>query len=778
MKHFYRYCFLLIYLLLTTLYLSSAREVLDTVVSSTHVERVDTSSIFTKKLTQLKLRFGKYDTRFLENINVVLLSKELQTINEQHTATLQLIDSINTEGLADTIASLRISVSQRISKLRGFKSTIANYQVSLKAVTDSLKRLAVDSLFHLETSEPLVLADFNTLNKLQLQIRQKEMQTTQKLDSLSILINDANNLIQGSESLLARLSASQEEVQVVKARRSAKNIWSAPAIFNKKSIVGSLKASYQESKGITEYVKQTEWTGRIFLVLLSIAFFYWLYTRGKHIHYINGTGTSYHYAHDILKALIFLLTLLPIFSAFTPSMLAQITQLIIVVLLLIDFGRSIGKEQRRLLSYLMIFYIVVVLTNTLINADLFLRLFALSLNLIALYICYRMRIGSNSQYTHFQNNKYVFTALIIIHIIALLCNMFGYVEYARYWSIGGAVAMLQSISLVGFYHIVVEAFERQFRYVSIQGVSSRFDKIRTLQSIKRWLTLTCFVLGVIVLIINLHSVQQFFNWLFGLLDKPRHIGGLSFTFGNLAVGLVIIALSNWLQKHLAVLLGDTGERNYTQTTERNNILSLMPIFRLLIIVAGFLIGVSALGIGLDKLTVIISALSVGIGFGLQNIINNFISGIILIFEKPFRTGDFIELADKKGRVQEIGIRSSTLLTQEGSEVIIPNGDLLSGRLVNWTLSKSYSRTSMEIKVAKDSNIEAIKLVLKDVSGKIDYMKEGSEIEMLYSGLEDSMIKLKLNAWIINIYNEEMFRSQLIAYLGKELEKHGITIVNT
>src|SRR5690606_21434828 len=99
------------------------------------------------------------------------------------------------------------------------------------------------------------------------------------------------------------------------------------------------------------------------------------------------------------------------------------------------------------------------------------------------------------------------------------------------------------------------------------------------------------------------------------------------------------------------------------------------------------------------------------GFGLQNIINNFISGIILIFEKPFRTGDFIELADKKGRVQEIGIRSSTLMTQEGAEVIIPNGDLLSGRLVNWTLGGSYSKVDVGIKIAKDSDMELMKRVL-------------------------------------------------------------------
>jgi len=781
-KRLYRHHFFLIYLLLVSVNICFAQEdlqqeVADTLAPANQPAEPVAAPNFAAQITQLKQRFGKYDTPFLENINIKLLSKELQALDEQHAQATRLMDSLSSELLADTIASLRKSAEQRIARLSGFKNTIANYQVSLEEVSDSLKQLTADSLFYLDGSLQAASVDFNALNILHIQVRQKEMQTTQKLDSLRLLVDNATQLVQHTKSLLADLSASQDEVQVTKRRRSAQNIWSAPATFDKKNLIGSLKATYKESKDISEYVKQTEWTGRIFLLLLSIAFFYWLYTKGKQAHQSAEKGTDYRYTGDILKALVFLFTLLPIFSVFTPSMLVQVTQLLVVILLAIDFGKLMAKAQRRALSYLILFYVLVILTNTLVDADLILRLFTLALNLAALYICYRMLSASSSQYAKFKINKYVFIALILIHAVAILCNVFGYVEYARYWSIGGAVAILQSVSLVGFYDIVVEAFERQFRYVAIRGASSRFDKARTMRSVKKLLTLICALLSIIVLVINLHSVQQFFNWLFGVLDKTRHIGGITFTFGNVAVGIVIIAISNWLQKHLAALLGDTREEGYTHTEEKSAILSLMPIFRLLIIVAGFLIGVSALGIGLDKLTVIVSALSVGIGFGLQNIINNFISGIILIFEKPFRTGDFIELGDKKGRVQEIGIRSSSLLTQEGSEVIIPNGDLLSGRLVNWTLSKSYSRVSLGIKVAKDSDMEVIKHILQDVSGKKDYLMEGSTIEMLYTGIEADMIGLKLNAWIVNIYNEEVFRSQLIAQLRKEFEARGITMVS-
>ena len=96
---------------------------------------------------------------------------------------------------------------------------------------------------------------------------------------------------------------------------------------------------------------------------------------------------------------------------------------------------------------------------------------------------------------------------------------------------------------------------------------------------------------------------------------------------------------------------------------------------LLLVVVGFALATAATGLPLSKIAIVFGALSVGIGLGLQSIVNNLVSGIILIFERPFHVGDFIEVAGKAGRVQDIGIRSSKLTSVSGSEIIVPNGDL-------------------------------------------------------------------------------------------------------
>src|SRR6202000_2291013 len=126
------------------------------------------------------------------------------------------------------------------------------------------------------------------------------------------------------------------------------------------------------------------------------------------------------------------------------------------------------------------------------------------------------------------------------------------------------------------------------------------------------------------------------------------------------------------------------------------------------LIGGFLLAVAASGLSVDRITVILGALGVGVGLGLQNIVNNFVSGIILIFDRPVRIGDTVEVADKKGRVKEISIRTSTLLTDEGAEVIIPNGDVLPSRIVTWTLCKNPVRLLSSFKFEKPADPEQIR----------------------------------------------------------------------
>ena len=139
------------------------------------------------------------------------------------------------------------------------------------------------------------------------------------------------------------------------------------------------------------------------------------------------------------------------------------------------------------------------------------------------------------------------------------------------------------------------------------------------------------------------------------------------------------------------------------------LISSMLHYLLLLLV--FFFAVNAGGVELNKFTVLTGALGVGVGFGLQNIVNNFISGLILQFERPIHIGDVLDVDGTTGKVTRIGIRSSTVKTFQGAEVIIPNGNFISGKVINWTLSESQRRVDLPVGVAYGSDPKLVSKLL-------------------------------------------------------------------
>jgi small-conductance mechanosensitive channel len=135
----------------------------------------------------------------------------------------------------------------------------------------------------------------------------------------------------------------------------------------------------------------------------------------------------------------------------------------------------------------------------------------------------------------------------------------------------------------------------------------------------------------------------------------------------------------------------------------------------LILVAGFFFAMAALGLDMTKFTILAGAFTVGVGFGLQNIFNNFVSGLILLFERPVQVGDLIQLDDATGIVQRIGIRASVVRASNGSEIIVPNGKLISERIVNWTFSERQRGIEVALSVVLDSDPARVIAILERVA---------------------------------------------------------------
>jgi len=152
-----------------------------------------------------------------------------------------------------------------------------------------------------------------------------------------------------------------------------------------------------------------------------------------------------------------------------------------------------------------------------------------------------------------------------------------------------------------------------------------------------------------------------------------------------------------------------------------------------------------------------------------------VSGIVMVFEKPIQVGDLIEVGDETGTVRSMGIRASKILTLEGSEVIVPNGDLLSQNLINWTLSNTHKRISLEIGVAYGTDLEKVKEIFKTiVDGNNEVIKLPAPL-ILLDGFGDSSVDFRVLCWVSDIDNWLTIKSILMSDIFEEFYKQGVKI---
>jgi small-conductance mechanosensitive channel len=194
-----------------------------------------------------------------------------------------------------------------------------------------------------------------------------------------------------------------------------------------------------------------------------------------------------------------------------------------------------------------------------------------------------------------------------------------------------------------------------------------------------------------------------------------------------------------------------------------------------ILLLGFLLAVAAAGFELGNVTLLAGALGVGIGFGLQNVVNNFISGLILLFERPVQVGDTIQVGEVLGEVRRIGIRSSTVRTWQGAEVIVPNGTLISEQVVNWTLSDRERRIDVQVGVAYGTDPERVLALLLEVAAKHGEVLAHPAPAALFLGFGDSSLNFELRAWTQNSADWMRIRSDLNVAIHAALAAAAIEI---
>ena len=287
-----------------------------------------------------------------------------------------------------------------------------------------------------------------------------------------------------------------------------------------------------------------------------------------------------------------------------------------------------------------------------------------------------------------------------------------------------------------------------------------------------------FWIGFLVIIFNIWDPT---GTILGTLSSYARdgipIGGIRIVPTNIVGGIiaftVLLAFTGWIKRWIdkrwlrQIISSDRGARD-----------ALVTIVGYTGFTISLLIGLSIAGINVTGLAVVAGALSVGIGFGLQSIANNFVSGIILLFERPIKAGDFVTVGDVEGFVKKISIRATEIETLDNQDMLVPNSELISGRVTNWVLHNPYGRLRIRVGVAYGSDINKVKDILEAVSHENKSVITDGRVsppKALFMGFGDSALEFELRVRIFDIKKRYDVVSELNFKIDEEFQKNRIII---
>jgi small-conductance mechanosensitive channel len=263
------------------------------------------------------------------------------------------------------------------------------------------------------------------------------------------------------------------------------------------------------------------------------------------------------------------------------------------------------------------------------------------------------------------------------------------------------------------------------------------------------------------------------EWLSGLLEAEAHVGDINISLDRVVAFIFAIWLAVVTSRITRAILADDVLPRFPLPRGVPNTIGVTVNYAIILI--GILIGAGFLGIDLSNLSLILGALGVGIGFGLQNIVNNVVSGLILIFERPIQVGDAVEVGTLFGRVTQIGLRASRVRTFSGSEIIVPNGDLVSQQVTNWTLSDRRRRLEVAVGVAYQSDVALVRQVLMDLLVNDEQVLEDPAPLVIFEEFGDSALQFRLYFWIADFDESLTTRGRLYTEVNETLKAAGVEI---
>jgi potassium efflux system protein len=681
----------------------------------------------------------------------------------------------------------KVMLQQLERNLKNWQDALMRYYGRLVNISDTMSTIRRDTAMrNIPAEDELYGFYIGQMANLIQKYRQVDSANRKNLLQLGLLQNKVANRYIEVTNLLEDMDFQLSSFTQRMFNRDYSYLWRDRQKEDGKKLqdfISVLHSSVNKSVKVLALFFAVQWPVFIIWIFIAVIFSLWVYNNIRRIRKHHDPSDAeailkhsrYLYQFPIACTLVFVATLASFLSVKYPILFTEFTWGIIVIALSVVLRQYLPKIIFRYWLLLLGLLFLYSLNNLLIEAT-----FVEEWGLFAGALCatilgiYLLKHTANPTFKQPRYTRFILWMMVILSSFSLLLVLFARITAAKIIGASSIINTAMAMVLYVFVEIVMEAVYLQ---VEANKDSSTFISFVDYQQIKSKLqTFLYAVAGIGWLMLfarNLYIYDNIYDSVGDFLGKTRQIGTTDFTFGSIIIFMVVIWVASIVTQLIAYLFGNSGQNK--APSQKVKLGSAMLLIRLAILTIGILIAFAASGIPMDKLAIVIGALGVGIGFGLQNIVNNLVSGIILAFEKPIEIGDVIELGTRSGVVKEIGIRSSKISAYDGSEVIVPNGELISQQLINWTLSSRTRRVELIIGVGYGSNVAQVMDILKkSMENREGILTTPAPLVFLYQ-FGDNSVNYRMFFWIGDLGNAGQLQSDVMTTIYEDLQKAGIEI---
>ena len=477
----------------------------------------------------------------------------------------------------------------------------------------------------------------------------------------------------------------------------------------------------------------------------------------------------------LIACLLGFFTYSPLFFANPPMSYLHANELFRTLFLFYLIFPFLTRKAKVLWVFFCILWIYYIVDDILLESAYGERWGLFFAGILTVVLCIGLLIGRVSFFTMIRESRE--TRLLVIFtmaqaVMSVIFNLSGHFTLTKLFGVSAVQCLMLGLSLKVFCKLVLEALYLQSEANSESRFSSFINYSALQHRFQSILRMLASIVWFLALLRNFTVYDVTMQFLSTLFSKRWIIGNMTFTLESVVVFICIIWLSSVISNIINFFF---GSKNANLGTKRSSLGSVMLLVRLAILAVGFMIAVAAAGIPIDRLSLMIGALGVGIGFGLQNIVNNLVSGVIIAFERPIQIGDQIEIGNKAGIVKEIGVRSSKIKSSEGADIIVPNGDMLSQHLINWTMQDRNKRVEFIIGVSYDADIRQVRTLIQETLRNNKSILQPPDPVVILQAFSDQAMEVRILFWSSELSQAGTLRSNVMIDVYSALAAAGVPL---